>query len=152
MAPYDAGVESTARVDEVLALVRSSGGRATSARRAILQTLFEDSHEHPTAEQITSSVQRDQPDVAESTVYRFLDELEKLGVVNPVRLGHGPAVYHLAEHTHHHHLVCGRCGRMVEVSDEIFDSLRRSLRRDHDFEIEPRHFTLAGHCTSCTDP
>jgi Fur family transcriptional regulator, ferric uptake regulator len=145
-------VESTARVDEVLALVRSSGGRATSARRAILQTLFEDSHEHPTAEQITSSVQRDQPDVAESTVYRFLDELEKLGVVNPVRLGHGPAVYHLAEHTHHHHLVCSRCGRMVEVSDEIFDSLRRSLRRDHSFEIEPRHFTLAGHCTSCTDP
>ena len=141
---------SDQRVDEVLALVRASGGRATTARRAILQTLFDQHDEHPTAEQITSTVQRAQPEVAESTVYRFLDELERLGVVTHVHLGRGPGVYHLAEHTAHHHLVCGNCGKMVEVPDRIFDGLRKSLRRDHDFVIEPRHFTLTGHCTDCS--
>ncbi len=139
----------TDRIDEVLALVRASGGRATSTRRAILQTLLDHHDEHPTAEQITSNVQQAHPDVAESTVYRFLDELERLDVVRHVRVGHGPTVYHFAEDTHHHHLVCGTCGRMIEVNGRIFDDLRRALLRDFDFEIEPHHFTLAGHCRAC---
>ncbi len=59
----------------------------------------------------------------ESTVYRFLDELERLGVVDHVHLGHGPAVYHLASDAHHH-LVCDRCGAVEEVPEALFADLR----------------------------
>ena len=137
------------RIDAVMARVRADGGRATSTRRAILQTIFDHHDEHPTAEQITSTVQQGHPDIAESTVYRFLDELERLDVVRGVRVGHGATAYHLAEATHHHHLVCGTCGRMTEVPDRIFDGLRRTVLKQFDFEIEPHHFTLAGHCREC---
>ncbi len=137
------------RVDEILAIVRANGGRATGGRRAILQTLLDSSDEHPTAEQITATVRAQQPDIAESTVYRFLDELQRLGVVDHVHLGPGPEVYHFSEHTEHHHLVCGRCGRVIEVPGHIFDGLREQLRKEFSFEIEPHHFALEGHCTDC---
>jgi Fur family ferric uptake transcriptional regulator len=137
------------RVDEILSVVRASGGRATSARRAILQTLLDHQDVHPTAEHITSAVRESQPEVAESTVYRFLDELERLGIVNHVRLGHGPEVYHFADHTLHHHLVCDACGRVVEVPHRLFDPLRKQVLEKFAFQIEPRHFTLTGRCVHC---
>lgn len=140
-------VDVTERVDEVLAQLRSNGGRVTSSRRAILHALFEHAH-HPTAEQLTASVQARFPDIHESTVYRFLDDLKHLGVVDQVNLGRGPAVYHLAEDTHHH-LVCQSCARVIEVPDEALDEFRRQLRRSYAFELEPQHFALLGRCEEC---
>ncbi len=140
---------SSQRVDEILELVRTNGGRATGARRAILQTLLDHQDVHPTAEHITAAVRESQPELAESTVYRFLDELQRLGVVEHVRLGPGPEVYHFTEHTAHHHLVCDRCGRVIEVPQKVFDSLHDELLGRFAFEIEPHHFTLSGHCLRC---
>ncbi len=103
---------------------------------------------HPTAEELTADVQVHQPDVHESTVYRFLDELERLGVVDHVHLGHGPAVYHFADDTHHH-LVCQQCGLVIEVPDHTLDMLHRRLRTEFSFEVEPRHFAVMGRCGTC---
>jgi Fur family ferric uptake transcriptional regulator len=142
---------ATERIDAALQLVRAAGGRVTGARRAILTALVEHHDGHPTVEQIMSSVQGQAPDVAESTVYRFLDELERLGVVEPVRLGHGPTAYHFADRTDHHHLVCTECGAEVEVPSRVFDSLRAKVSRDYEFEIDPHHFTLTGRCRRCAN-
>jgi Fe2+ or Zn2+ uptake regulation protein len=136
------------RLERVLALLRANGGRVTSPRRAILEALIGHG-EHPTAEQLTAAVQARQPDVHESTVYRFLDDLERLGVVDHVHLGHGPAVYHFSDDTHHH-LVCQTCGRVIEVPDQTFAGLRRRLRTDFGFEIDQRHFAVVGRCTVCS--
>jgi Fur family transcriptional regulator, ferric uptake regulator len=140
---------SSDRVGEILSVVRAGGGRATSARRAILETLLDHEDVHPTAEHITATVKLSQPEVAESTVYRFLEELQRLGIIEHVRLGHGPEVYHFTDRTHHHHLVCDQCGRVVEVPQRVFDSLREQILETHDFLIEPRHFTLTGRCVRC---
>ncbi len=144
-------MDAATRIDAMLARVRADGGRATTARRAILQTLIDHHDVHPTVEHITTTVQANHPEVAESTVYRFLDELERLGIVEHVRLGHGPTVYHFAEDTNHHHLVCSTCGRVTEVPQRIFDSLSKRVLRDYAFEIEARHFTLAGRCQTCDE-
>ncbi len=141
------GTARADRLERVLALLRANGGRVTSPRRAILEALIGHG-EHPTAEQLTAAVQARQPDVHESTVYRFLDDLERLGVVDHVHLGHGPAVYHFSDDTHHH-LVCQTCGRVVEVPDQTFAALRRRLRTDFAFEIDQRHFAVVGRCTEC---
>lgn len=136
------------RLEQVLAALRSSGARITSPRRAILEALIE--HQgHPTAEQLTADVQTRQPDVHESTVYRFLDELGRLGIVDHVHLGHGPAVYHFADDVHHH-VVCESCGLVVELPERTLEDFRGSLRRDLAFEMEVRHFALPGRCSSCS--
>ncbi len=133
--------------EPILAMLRAQGGRITSCRRAILDA-FLGVGGHVTAESLTARVQASQPDVHESTVYRFLDELERLGVVDHVHLGHGPAVYHLASDAHHH-LVCDRCGAVVEVPEEVFASLRSRLETDFGFKLQPRHFAGTGRCNGC---
>jgi Fur family ferric uptake transcriptional regulator len=131
----------------ILGLLRAQGGRITTGRRAILET-FLGMGGHVTAEALTARVQVGQPDVHESTVYRFLDELERLGVVDHVHLGHGPAVYHLARDTHHH-LVCDGCGAVVEVPEDVFAGLRARLAEDFGFAVQPRHFAVTGRCRAC---
>lgn len=135
------------QAEPILGLLRARGGRVTTCRRAILET-FLGVGGHVTAEALTARVQATQPDVHESTVYRFLDELERLGVVDHVHLGHGPAVYHLASDAHHH-LVCDRCGAVEEVPDALFAELRTRLRDDFGFTLEPRHFAVTGRCKNC---
>ncbi len=136
-------------VDGILAALRAHGGRVTSGRRSILEALL-GTGGHVTAEALTATVQRSLPDIHESTVYRFLDELERLGVVDHVHLGHGPAVYHLVSDAHHH-LVCEGCGTVVEVPEAAFDDLRRHLRQDFGFSVQPRHFAVTGRCRDCAD-
>jgi Fur family transcriptional regulator, ferric uptake regulator len=138
------------RVEAILGLLRGRGGRVTTARRAIVAALLA-AHAHVTAEDLTAAVQDRHPDVHASTVYRCLESLADLGVVEHVHLGHGRAVYHLADRTHQH-LVCEGCGAVVEVPDDVFESLGRRLRDDYGFVIRPRHFALLGRCLACSEP
>ncbi len=135
------------QAEPILGMLRAQGGRVTTSRRAILEALLAVGG-HVTAEGLTARVQAVQPDVHESTVYRFLDELERLGVVDHVHLGHGPAVYHLATDTHHH-LVCDGCGTVVEVPEELFGDLRGRLQTEFGFTLQPRHFAVTGRCSAC---
>lgn len=137
------------RVEEVLDLLRESGGRATTSRRILLQCLFQKGP-HRTAEELAEEVQGLAPDVHLSTIYRNLDELERLGVIVHAHLGHGPATYHLASETHGH-LVCESCGVEREAPAGIFRALTNAARREYGFEIDPRHFAVLGRCAACVD-
>lgn len=137
---------STARLDRILGQLKSEGGRVTTARRALVTALLDADH-HPTADDLATAVQAAHPDVHRSTIYRTLDALEKLGVVDHVHLGHGRAVYHLADEAHHH-LVCEVCGHVVEVPEELFDVLAGQLQSRYGFTIRPRHFAVVGRCAA----
>jgi Fur family ferric uptake transcriptional regulator len=135
------------RLDAILALVRARGVRLTTPRRAIVQALLQ-APDHVTAEELAAAVQAAHPDVHRSTVYRTLDTLTDLGVVVHAHLGHGPAVYHLADRPHYH-LVCQRCGSVTELPIAVMAPLRRRLARDFRFELDATHFALAGRCGDC---
>jgi Fur family transcriptional regulator, ferric uptake regulator len=137
-------------VEAVLARLRAGGTRVTGARRLLLECLY-DGRGHRTAEELAAQVQQRAPDVHLSTVYRNLDELERLGVVVHSHLGHGPATYHLEEQSHGH-LVCEACGSTVEAPDDVFAGLDRTLRRRFGFRVDPHHFALLGTCGACAVP
>jgi Fe2+ or Zn2+ uptake regulation protein len=138
---------SDAAVEDILQRLRAGGGRVTTARRALVTALIE--HDgHPTAEGLASAVQARQPDVHQATIYRILDDLERLDVVQHTHFGHGPAVYHLANSAHPH-LVCERCGRVIEVNEALFDSLAEGVEAAHRFLIRPGHFAVSGICDAC---
>jgi Fur family transcriptional regulator, ferric uptake regulator len=134
-------------VEDVLDLLRAHGGRVTTSRRLLLGCLFE-GRSHRTAEELATEVQASAPDVHLSTIYRNLDELERLGVVVHAHLGHGPATYHLATETHGH-LVCEACGAMLEAPENLFRSLAAAAESDFGFTIDPRHFAVLGRCAGC---
>lgn len=134
-------------VDEVLALVREAGGRVTASRRLLLDALFSFPG-HRTAEELAAEVQARAPDVHLSTIYRNLEELERLGVIVHTHVGHGPATYHLAPASHGH-LVCEICGRMVEVPGAVFEGLARTAASRYGFTIDPHHVAVLGRCRDC---
>jgi Fur family ferric uptake transcriptional regulator len=134
-------------VDEALELLRQAGGRATNSRRLLLHALF-DARDHVSAEDLARQVQERAPDIHLSTIYRNLEELERLGVVVHAHLGHGPASYHLADAAHGH-LVCEECGAMIEAPSELFSTLSRAARSRFGFAIDPHHFAILGRCREC---
>ncbi|MGH9292150.1 MAG: Fur family transcriptional regulator [Acidimicrobiales bacterium] len=136
-------------VEDVLELLRGRGGRVTTARRSLLEALF-CSGGHRTAEDLAVEVQSRVPDVHLSTIYRNLDELERLGVISHTHLGHGPATYHLSS-SPHGHLVCEHCGFTVEAPEELFEGLSLGASSRFGFVIDPRHFAVFGTCSSCAE-
>ncbi|MGH9042626.1 MAG: Fur family transcriptional regulator [Acidimicrobiia bacterium] len=135
------------RVEEILARFSADGGRRTASRQAIVETVV-GAKGHLTAEQIADQVQARFPSVNLSTVYRTLETLEELGVVDHVHLGHGRAVYHLADQTHQH-LFCETCERVEELPITKLRPLFAMLEREFGFELDRRHFAIVGRCRSC---
>lgn len=135
-----AGADRRARIHAEL---RAQGGRLTKARTALIDALLE-AGGHVTADDLADAVHG----VDRSTVYRTLDALEQAGIVDHVHLGHGRAVYHLADDPHQH-LVCEACGDVVEVPDQLFEDLAQRLRRRYGFAIRPHHFAVLGRCRAC---
>jgi Fe2+ or Zn2+ uptake regulation protein len=136
------------RVQNALDALRGEGGRITTGRRAIVHALMSASDHHATAEGIAEIVQAEHPDVHLSTVYRTLDSLEHLGIVDRVTLGQGGAVYHLVDHVHHH-LVCDACGAVIEMPREVLAPLSRTLAQRYAFTMSPSHLTIHGRCDDC---
>lgn len=128
--------------------MRARGGRATSSRRILLEVLFE-ADSHLTAEELARAVSLRAPDVHISTIYRNLEDLQRLGVVVHSHLGHGPATYQLAALAHAH-LICEGCGVTIEAPEDLFRSLARSAKNQMGFTIDPLHFAIFGRCGSCT--
>jgi Fe2+ or Zn2+ uptake regulation protein len=147
-APVGLSDGDLSSVESVIALVRAHGGRATSTRRLLLEVLFA-SDDHLSAEDLAAAVQAKAPDVHLSTIYRNLEELERLGVVVHTHLGHGPATYQLASLAHAH-LICEECGVQIEAPDEMFRSLARQAKSDLGFTIDPHHFAVFGRCAACS--
>ena len=143
----DAPRHDVSAVEDVLALVRESGGRVTNSRRLLLEAIFADPGHHSAAD-LAVLVQARAPDVHLSPIYRTLEELERLGVVVHSHLGHGPATYHLAASAHCH-FVCEHCGNAFKAPDELFVSLADRAKKEFGFTIDTHHFSIFGRCRNC---
>jgi Fe2+ or Zn2+ uptake regulation protein len=141
-------LSSTARsLEQVLDHLRAGGHRVTTSRRELIRSLIE-AGDHRTADELAADVQSRAPDVHISTIYRNLDELERLGVIEHAHLGHGAATYHLGA-VAHGHLVCSECGTTIEVPDEWFHAFAKRAKAAHGFTVDPHHFAMIGRCAAC---
>jgi Fe2+ or Zn2+ uptake regulation protein len=136
-----------ADVEAIMARFREAGGRRTASRQAIIEAVV-GAGSHLTAEQIATTVQARFPSVNLSTVYRTLEALEELRVVDHIHLGHGRAVYHLTDESHQH-LFCEACERVEEVPITKLRPLFAMLESEHGFDLDRRHFAIVGRCRSC---
>lgn len=123
------------------------GMRMTPQRQLVLDALLE--LEHATPERICQWVQRSTPSVNITTIYRTLELLESLGIVRHTHLGHGAPTYSVHDHRHVH-LVCHRCGSVLELPCEVMEELRGTLRDRHGFALDASHLALSGVCRNCS--
>jgi Fur family ferric uptake transcriptional regulator len=140
--------------------LKKSGYKLTAPREAIMRTLFE-SNAHLSADDIFMHVRETCPGTGLTTVYRTLEILHDIGIVQKFDFDHGKARYELAERfsngkKHHHHLVCRKCESVIDYSDfseEEIDFLRkieRVLEKKYDFGIESHEIQFYGTCGACT--
>ena len=91
--------------------------------------------------------------VGRATVYRAIEQLEDLGLVQKVDLGKGAQGFEKIDPSghHHHHLVCEHCGRVQSFEDE---RLEKAIHRIHrrGFTVESHEITLRGRCSDCARP
>ncbi len=137
------------RLPELLEALRRRGERLTTARHALLSVLA-GAGGHLTADQLWAEVARSNPAVHRATIYRTLETLRRLGIVEHTHLGHGPAVYHLADDVHQH-LVCEECGWVVEAPADLFAGVEHTLRDDFGFSMRANHFAIVGRCRRCSE-
>ena len=135
------------RTDLVLEKIRECGGRVTSIRRLIFEVALSQDR-HWTAEDLARAVNQISPDTHLSTIYRNLEELEKMGILIHSHLGHGPATYHLADQAHGH-LCCDKCESLIELDIDITAELSSTILKRYGFSIDQHHFALTGKCSSC---
>ncbi len=133
---------------QFLELLRVKGHRLTPQREMILAVICEIDG-HLTAEQILERVRKHYPCINKSAVYRTLDLLSRLNLVNPTDFGQGCVEYEIHQHPHHHHLLCRKCRQMVEVDEHVFAPLEKALRRDYGFTADLDHFAIFGLCRKC---
>jgi Fur family ferric uptake transcriptional regulator len=136
------------RATAIINGVREAGGRVTAPRRLVIETMVALPDHHLTAADIVTAVREEEPEFYTSTVYRTLDLLVDLAVVERVHLGSGAAVYHLPDRPHRH-LLCERCGEVTEAEPDLLDDLAERIHASHSFSLHPSASTLVGLCAQC---
>jgi Fur family ferric uptake transcriptional regulator len=127
-----------------------AGYRRGGARGAILELLDEQSCALSAVE-IQEALARGNRDVSRSSVYRVMEELEEIGLLQRVELGQGMVRYEAVrgDPGHHHHLVCDHCGRLQPFTDE---ALERAIRRVSDrvpLRVSEHEIVIHGSCDTC---
>lgn len=126
------------------------GWRITPQRRAVAGVLA-GAHVHLTAEEIHAAAQRALPEISLATVYNSLNELVAMGEIGEVR-GIGSSVrYDPNVHQRHHHLVCERCGLIMDVQPAGTDGLRLPPSERHGFVVGAADVVFRGVCSRCAE-
>jgi Fe2+ or Zn2+ uptake regulation protein len=138
---------------EATATARAGGGRMTSQRRLILQTLNK-LGDHPTADEICAAARRQDASLHPSTVYRTLAWLEDAGLVDHCHLDVGPVNRHSERFdpvtpVEHHHFVCTSCGQVIEFEAARVEIIKQEFAHQHGAAVERSALTLYGLCPAC---
>jgi Fur family ferric uptake transcriptional regulator len=130
--------------------LKEKGYKLTPQRVAVLEVLHE-SDEHITAADIYQKAQAKYPQVNKSTVYRTLELMKELRLVTETNLGGDRFCYHHAEKGHHHHLICQRCGKVVDLDEAELTPFKELLTSKYNFIPEIRHLAIFGYCLNCKE-
>jgi Fur family ferric uptake transcriptional regulator len=134
--------------EKIAQRLRELGYRLTPQRVMIVDAI-ENSNHHISAEEIYVQVRAKYPHMNISTIYRTMELLKRLGLITETNLGEGKVRYHSADKGHHHHLVCQKCGKIVDLDETLLFPLKGALRERHNFEADLRHLAIFGHCIYC---
>lgn len=129
--------------------LKNAGLKATLPRLRILQLLENNAQRHMTAEDIYKSLLDTGEDVGLATVYRVLTQFETAGLVVRHHFENSISVFELNDGKHHDHLLCIKCGKIVEFVDADIEKRQESIAKQHKFEITDHCLYIYGVCEDC---
>lgn len=137
--------------DAVLARYMAEKGlKSTRQRALIIDTFFEAHDGHLSVEEVWSQVRAKDPRVSVATVYRTMKLLSESGLAHARNFGDGQTRYEAAVGKHHHdHLICTRCGAIVEFENDRIEVLQDAVAKKHGFKVTSHKMELYGLCKTC---
>ncbi len=141
--------EPTRERTRVLKQLAERGFRDTRARRSIVETVLSRDGQF-NARQLHEELRR--RGVGRATVFRTLDLLVELGVLNRLHTDDRCSSYIVCADQHHHHLVCERCGAVQEISDGRVERALRAMAVESGFRAREHHVEIVGVCRECQSP
>ena len=129
--------------------MRARGYRVTAQRTIILETIAHMSG-HLSAQQVYERAVERLPGLNLATVYRAVETLHEAGLVDMLDAQSEPMRFALRDPENPHgHLVCTRCGRVMELEAELIEGLAAKVSQRAQFQIDHHHLTLEGTCQAC---
>jgi Fur family ferric uptake transcriptional regulator len=133
---------------EIVSAFETAGYRLTGPRRAFA-ALIAARGRHFTADELLGESRRRRLGVTRATIFRSLDVLADLGVVERLDLPSGEHAFVACEPAHHHHVVCSACGRSTGVADPGIERIAEAIGREIGYRIDAHRLELFGVCPDC---
>jgi Fur family ferric uptake transcriptional regulator len=145
-----AALKTSGWIEQAESALAGAGHKRGGARRAVLE-LLDDQKCALTAVEIEDALKLAERRVSRASVYRILEELERLRLVQRVETGQAMVRYErVCEHDgHHHHLVCDGCGLVMPFSDDALEQAISSLSRRVPLTVSEHEIVLRGECRDC---
>ena len=132
--------------------LKENGYKLTNQRRVVLEALYKRDGDHLTAEEVHQIVKGVNPEIGLATVYRTLQLLSELGLIDKLNLDDGIVRYEIGdmETKHrHHHLICEQCGKIEGVEDDMLDALEEAFFEKYGFRVTDHVAKFYGICSDC---
>ncbi|GGH97709.1 MULTISPECIES: Fur family transcriptional regulator [Mammaliicoccus] len=142
------------RIQRVKEQLHKASYKLTPQREATVRVLLENEADHLSAEDVYLKVKDKAPEIGLATVYRTLELLAELKVVDKINFGDGVARFDLrkegAKHFHHH-MVCMECGAVDEIEEDLLEDVERRVEKEFNFKILDHRLTFHGVCHRCRE-
>jgi len=126
--------------------LRKAGLKITLPRVKILALLERSNKRHVSAEDVYKMLLENGKEIGLATVYRVLTQFESAGLMCRHNFEGGQSIFELDCGKHHDHLVCAKCGKIVEFVDEIIEKRQNAVAKRHGFIIQDHSHVIYGVC------
>lgn len=129
--------------------LKSNGLKITNQRLKILKALENSSNKHLSAEDLYKLLKNNGEEVGLATIYRVLTQFSIAGIVTKHNFEENCSVFELFHQEHHDHLVCIKCGNIIEFTDQIIEDRQIKIAENNHFQIEDHSLIIYGYCNNC---
>ena len=127
----------------------NSAGKRFTHQRALIMDIIRQGQGHLDADEIFRRAREKELRLSLSTVYRTLQMMKELGLVDELHFGESHHHYEVKPTKEHYHLVCLGCGRVIEFSYPLSRYLKKEVPELKDFDIDETEIRVAGYCNLC---
>ena len=126
--------------------LKHAGLKITHPRVIVLNVLKDPEHQHKSAEEIYKILMENGEEIGIATVYRVLNQFDDAGLVERHHFDGGKSVFELSDRQHHDHLVCLKCGKVIEFEDDIIEQRQKDIADRHSMKLTNHSLYLYGEC------
>ncbi len=127
--------------------LRKAGLKVTLPRVKILEILQLPENQHISAEDVYKILLDNNEEIGLATVYRVLNQFDDAGIITRHHFESGKSVFELAGSNHHDHLVCLKCGKVIEFEDDVIESRQLDIAESNGLKLTNHSLYLYGECT-----